>query len=154
MLDGPGVWSKESEVVFNQAKWWPARRSGGSARPWWSPTAGWPSAPTNHPTRCLRPLRKRRRSQDNIKSYKQVSERSLFLLSGPILKSMYPSPPLMIRYVLGSDAAVSEDSDAGSSEPESALPGGGIAWPGAKTRSHKRIGNILLRSGDLCRLAG
>lgn len=87
----------------------------------------------------------------NIKSYKQISE--LSLLCRPILKSMYPSPPLMIRYVWGSDAAVSEDSDAGSSEPESALPGGGIAWPGAKTRSYKRCGNWLVRL-DLCRLTG
>lgn len=35
----------------------------------------------------------------------------------------------MTRYDLGSEVAVSEDSDGGSSEPESVVPGGGITWP-------------------------
>lgn len=43
----------------------------------------------------------------------------------------------MTRYVLGSEVVVSEDSDAGSSEPESALPGGGIAWPVTKSQTTK-----------------
>lgn len=52
----------------------------------------------------------------------------------------------MTRYVLGSEVAVSEDSDAGSSEPESAVPGGGIAWPLNKSsRTKSQVGVSLFR---------
>lgn len=50
----------------------------------------------------------------------------------------------MTRYVLGSEVAVSEDSDAGSSEPESAVPGGGIAWPLNKSSTTKSQDGVCL----------